>query len=165
MSDCIRLIVAAAVALTALRFVYAVGRAFDSLDRDYETPRWKSLACGVYAAFLLFIFVMASTAAPAPVYREPPPLHKRIEGSWDMNWSGSRWECTVCPDGVWGCSRCEELWYGTWKLSGNDLILRGRRLDTFEEQQYEWTVTIETIRSKHVVGTLPSGQSIILRSR
>lgn len=104
------------------------------------------------AALCTMAFTATAHGAPAPVYREPPPLDKRIEGGWKMEWAGAAWTCYFSPQGFCGCQRGEEIWHGDWSLDGTTLTIRQTRIDAADVHRAwtdtpgevkEWTVTLD----------------------
>ena len=103
-------------------------------------------------------------SAPAPAYKAPPPLVKRIEGGWHMEWAGSTWTCYFSPQGFVGCNRGGEVWHGDWSLDGRVLTIRQTRIDEAEPAK-EWTVTLDegVVPGGGLDGTIAGGGAFALR--
>jgi len=101
------------------------------------------LAVLVACAALWSLAPAGVEGAPAPAYREPAPLARRIEGGWGMTWGGCVGTCELSRGGLWVCQVGEDVWSGSWSLDGRTLTIRERRLTMPGIDPPEMTYAVE----------------------
>jgi len=126
---------------------------------------WAWLSLLLLLAALLVVAAIASRAcgAPVPVYRAPAPLAKRIEGGWNLAWSGSVGTCHLGRDGYWTARIGEATWYGSWSLKGETLTIRETCFSRPEAGETVYTITLADDPHKPgASGTIGTGGAFAL---